>query len=392
MTGRRVTSRRDPAARPRRAGAGGRPRIVLSTFDSTGNPFYHGGGAAVAGLLARWLSGEYDITVVTAGPRAAVARRDGVCYRYLPVTWAGPRAGQLLFHVLLPLAARRIPHDLWIENFTPPFSTSFLPLFSPARVVGLAQNLSGREMWRRYRLPFFLVECLGLRCYRDVVVISVSDAGRVRRCSPRAAVRVIPNSVDLPQLAGASLGGGEHILFLGRIQVWEKGLDLLLAAYQRSGVALPLLLAGAGTAAEERKLGHLLAAAGGGVRWLREVSGERKADLLRRSAFVVMPSRHETFGLSALEGMAYGKPVLHFDLPALRWMDGDLRVPPGDVAAFARGLAELAGDQAARRELARSAYRAAHRYRHEETAGRYRALIRELLCLASPRPPESEAA
>ena len=88
--------------------------------------------------------------------------RNGVQYRQLPVGWAGPRGGQLLFHALLPFAAWRIPHDLWIESFTPPFSTSFLPLFSRARVVGFAQSLSGEEMWARYRLPFFLVERFGL--------------------------------------------------------------------------------------------------------------------------------------------------------------------------------------------------------------------------------------
>ena len=368
---------------------GGRPRIVLSTFDSTGNPFYHGGGAAVADLLARWLSGDYDITVVTAGRRAGAAVRDGVRYRYLPVTWAGPRAGQLLFHAMLPSAARRIPHDLWIENFTPPFSASFLPLFSPAPVVGLAQNLCGREMWRRYRIPFFLIECLGLRCYRDVVVINAADAARVRRCSPAAAVHVIPDSVDLPRVTG--FGGGEHILFLGRVEVWEKGLDLLLPAYTRSGAAMPLLLAGGGTRAEERKLTGLLAAAGPGVRWLREVGGERKEDLLRRSAFVVMPSRHETFGLSALEGMAHGKPVLHFDLPSLRWMEGDLRVPPGDLAALARGLRELAAGGPGRQELGRAAYRAAQRYSWDEAAGRYRALIREVLARAAVAPESGPA-
>ena len=98
---------------------------------------------------------------------------------------------------------------------------------------------------------------------------------------------------------------------------------------------MPLLVAGNGTRREERKFGALLAATVGDVRWVGHVSGRRKQDLLARSAFVALPSRHEAFGLAALEGMSYGKPVLHFDLPALRWMDGDVRVPPFDVGALA---------------------------------------------------------
>jgi hypothetical protein len=53
--------------------------------------------------------------------------RDGVRYHQLPAGWAGPRAGQLLFHALLLFAARRVPHDLWIESFTQQLPAAFLP-------------------------------------------------------------------------------------------------------------------------------------------------------------------------------------------------------------------------------------------------------------------------
>ena len=363
------------------AGAAGErpPRVVISSFDSPGNPRYGGGGAAVADMLAHWLAGHFQVTVVTAARQGGTSSHDGVCYRYLPVSWAGPRAGQLLFHALLPRAARRIPHDLWIESFTPPFSTSFLPLFTPARVLGFAQNLSGEEMTRRYRVPFFLIERFGLRFYRDIVVLNPADEARVRRCSPAARVSVIPNCVDLQPLASQQPGQGAYILFLGRVGLWEKGLDLLLAAYQRSGVAMPLLLAGSGTAAEEHKLARLLAGTGAGVHWLGQAAGRRKHDLLAGCAFLVLPSRYEAFGISALEAMSYGKPVVHFDLPSLRWMSGDVRVPPLDVSALAHELRELADDQPRRRELGRMAYATAADYGPEQTAQRYLTLVQRLL-------------
>ena len=181
-------------------------RVVISSFDNPDSRHYAGGGGAVVALMAGWLGEESEVMVVTAGRRSGIAVRDGVRYRYLPVAWAGPRAGQLLFHALLPFAARRIPHDLWIESFTPPFSTSFVPLFSRAPVVGFAQNLSGLEMSHRYRVPFFLIERLGLRCYRDVVVLNPADGQTVHRASPAATVRVIPNSVDLPELDERQFG------------------------------------------------------------------------------------------------------------------------------------------------------------------------------------------
>jgi glycosyltransferase involved in cell wall biosynthesis len=305
--------------------------------------------------------------------------RDGVRYRQLPFGWAGPRGGQLLFHALLPVLARRIPHDMWIESFTPPFSTSFLPFFSRSPIVGLAQSLSGEEMWQRYRLPFFLIERLGLRFYRDVVVLSQADRTRIHRCNPEAAVRVIPNGVDVPHLAEERLGQGEHILFLGRIDIREKGLDLLLAAYEQSGLAMPLIIAGAGTRREESRLAVLLQTVRGDVRWVGHVIGRRKQQLLEDSAFVVLPSRHEAFGLAALEGMAWGKPVLHFDLPTLRWMNGDVCVPSFDAEALAAGMRALARDEDARRRLGRIARAAAQDHGQAEMADRYRSLVRQLL-------------
>jgi glycosyltransferase involved in cell wall biosynthesis len=353
--------------------------VVISSFDSPGNPHYDGGGAAVVEMIARWLAAHFEVTVVTVARRGGTVVRDGVRYRQLPVGWAGPRAGQLLFHALLPFAARQIPSDVWIESFTPPFSTSFLPLFTRARVLGFAQNLSGEEMWGRYRLPFFLIERFGLRFYRDVVVLNPADRALVRRYSPAANVRVIPNCADLRLLDERLLGHGEYILFLGRIDIWHKGLDLLLEAYARSGLAMPLLIAGNGTPSDERKLAGLLAAAGGDVRWLGHVTGQRKRELLERCAFVALPSRHEPFGLAALEGMSYGKPVVHFDLPTQRWMAGDVRVPPFDVDALASEMRDLAGDEQTRRELGRAAHAAAQRYGPDETADRYVTLVRQLL-------------
>ena len=353
--------------------------VVISSFDSLENPHYRGGGAAVVDMIARLLEAYFEVTVVTASRRGGTVVRDGVRYRQLPLGWAGPRGGQLMFHALLPFLARRIPQDLWIESFTPPFSTSFVPLFARAPVVGFAQSLSGREMWGRYRLPFFVIERVGLRLYRDVVVLNPADGAEVRRCNPKAAVEVIPNGIELPAINAEMFGRGDHILYLGRIDIREKGLDLLLAAYERSGLAMPLLMAGSGTQRQERKLAELLAATAGDVRWIGHVSGERKQQLLETSAFVVLPSRCEAFGLAALEAMAYGKPVIHFDLPSLRWMGGDLRVPPFDVSALAAEIRALAADQPARRELGSAARAAAQRYGQQETAERYLTLVRQIL-------------
>jgi len=367
-----------PAEPTEMAAKDGTKHVIISTFDSPANPHYNGGGVAVIEMMARQLAQYFDVTVITVGHGGSPEMHNGVRYRQLPISWAGPRAGQLLFHALLPFVVMRTPHDLWIENFTPPFSTSFLPLFSRAPIVGFAQNLCGKEMSDRYRLPFFLVERLGLRFYRNVVVLNSAHREIVRHFSPSTTVQVIPNGIDKRPLNEEVLSRRDHILFLGRIDITVKGLDLLLAAYEMSGLAMPLLIAGSGTPNEERKLAELLTATRGDIRRVGHVTGERKRELLEGSAIVMMPSRYETFGLAALEGMSYAKPVVHFDLPTLRWI-GDVSVPSFDVGALAGAMRDLADNESARRELGRTAHATSQRYSSDTTLDRYLSLVQGLL-------------
>ncbi|MFF8839371.1 glycosyltransferase [Streptomyces sp. NPDC015130] len=362
------------------------PHVVVSVYDDVGDRDRPSDGdSLVVGRVARRLAEDFRVTVVTAGRRAGTEYRDGVRYVRLPVRRAGPRAGRLAFLALLPFVARRIRHDLWLESFTPPFSTGLLPLATRAPVVGIDRGRGADVPRRRAPVPFLLFERLGLRRYRHIVATSAADGSAIRRLSPRADVQVFAEGTEPGLLDESRLGSGQFILCLGRIDTWAKGLDLLLDAYDRARPPLDLLLAGSGTPAEERRLAVLVAAYGQGpdprIHWVGYADEERKRQLLRDSAFLVLPSRHETFGRVALEGMAYGKPVLHFDVPALRWLrdGGGVAVPPFDVVAFGERMGELARDPALRRGLGRRSVLASQHYTWDETTGRYLALAHRLL-------------
>lgn len=371
-----------------------RSRVVLSAFDNTRSAEYRGGGSAVVDHVARRLAQDFDVTVVTAARHGGAQVRDGLRYRFVPVCRAGPRAAQLLFQAVLPVLARRIPHDVWLENLTPPFTTGLLPLFAPKPVIGINQCRCGEATWQKYHIPVFPLEHLALRRYRDLVVLNQADAADARRHSPGAAVHLIENGVDQRTVDDSEFGRGEHILFLGRVDVRLKGLDLLLAAYAAAAPGLPLCIAGHGTPAEERRVRTLLAGAGGNVHWLGYADQERKERLLRESAFMVLPSRSETFGLAALESMAHGKPVIHFALPTLGWMKdrGGIGVPPFDVDRLAEEIGRLAADPDLRRALGRQAYRTARHYTWEAMTGRYLTLVRNVLgsTAAAPEIPPRE--
>ncbi len=361
----------------------------MSIFDDTGNPHYGGGGPVVVYEVARRLAGRYQVIVLSGSYKGSRSQwRDGVRYVFLPVGWAGPRAGQVLFQLLLPLVALVLRHDLWIETLPPPFSSSLLPVVSRKPVIALVQMLSAADMARRYRLPFQFLERLGLKLYRYFIVLNEADRSAVRRHNSRATCCLIPNGADRPELDERQLGGGDHVLFLGRIDVQQKGLDLLLSAVSRHRPGLPVIIAGAGTKGEERKLSQLAAAAGVPVTLVGRVVGREKDQLLRRCACVVVPSRYETFSLTALEAMTYGKPIVCFDLPQLSWIGADcaVRVPPFDVTGFGLALQGLTADPVHRADLGRRGRRLSADYDWDVLAERYHDVVEAVLAKRSQDP------
>ena len=355
----------------------------MSIFDDIENPHYGGGGATVVHQVATRLAKDYRVTVYCGSYTGSTGSRirDGVRYVFLPVGWAGPRGGQLLFQLLLPLVALVQRPDLWIESLTPPFSTSLLPLISSTPVVALVQMLGAADMARKYRLPFTIVERWGLAFYQHFIVLNETDRAAVRRWGGRATCELIPNGAARPQVAERTFGAGSHILFLGRIDIRQKGLDLLVAALAEDPPPLPLVIAGSGTRQEERKLRELVEPVHQHVRLAGRVFGTEKEDLLRNCAFVVVPSRFETFSLSALEAMTYGKPVVCFDLPQLEWIRADcaVRIPPFDIHAFGAAIRTLSTQPDRRSALGRRAYAVSRDYDWDAIGERYRSLVAAML-------------
>jgi phosphatidylinositol alpha-mannosyltransferase len=154
-------------------------------------------------------------------------------------------------------------------------------------------------------------------------------------------------------------GEGRYVLFLGRVDVYRAGLDLLLAAVDLAPPPLPVILAGTGRRAERRKLARLLGQTTGPVAWVGDVAAPARGILLRECAFLVDPARSGGAGRSVLEAMAWGKPVIRFDLPGARWPGNEaaIRVPAADVSALAVAITTLSTDDALRARMGHAASR-----------------------------------
>lgn len=363
-----------------------RKKIVLSSYDELSNPYYHGGGAISIHETAKGLQDTYDVTVVTSKHKAAQqdSTVDGVHYHRIGWTpdWFPP-LGQLLFLWLLPFVALRSEFDLWIESFTPPYSTAFLPKWTKKPVIGLAHFLSGSEMQARYHLPFAWIERIGIATYAHIIVPHCVTAEKIKAIAPSAKITVIPNGVHLP--AQTSSRSTQQISFIGRIEIAQKGLDLLINSIKDHPLPAgwKLKIAGSGVTSEVEALKRLIHEAGvqSSVQYVGRMDGTAKATLLSESAIVVVPSRFETFSMVSLEAMAAGVPVISFAIPGLSWLpaDGTHQVDAYDTDALGEAIKTLIADPKARAAMGETNRAVAANYSWDRILTQYRTVIEELL-------------
>jgi glycosyltransferase involved in cell wall biosynthesis len=142
---------------------------------------------------------------------------------------------------------------------------------------------------------------------------------------PAATIRCIPCGIDDAAFID-DISPGDYVLFIGRLDMEHKGLDLLLRAWSKvcGPARIPLVIAGEGEARAELEAAISRDGLGEWVRIIGRVEGDAKRAAFTGSRIVVVPSRYETFGIVALEAMAAGKPVICFNIEHLN----ELAAPP----------------------------------------------------------------
>ncbi|MEV4951907.1 glycosyltransferase family 4 protein [Paenarthrobacter nitroguajacolicus] len=349
-----------------------------------------GGGSVRTHEINRRLATKgFHVTVLTTRyPGWQERVEDGVHYVPIGFGTGGNRLTRLVAYVArLPFEVRkrRSTAEVVVEDFFAPFSTMAAPLWTKRPTIGVVQWLHARDKAGQYKLPLHWIEWLGVRKHRRLIAVSQGIGDRLKELNPDLHVEVIGNGVD-PAVWNNEPRLGQDVLFIGRLEYGHKGLDLLLEAWAHACERVEGNLLIAGTGPDEERLRTAIGDAGLSerVQMLGWLSGERKFRALSDARLLVVPSRHETFGLVAIDALAAGTPVIAFDIPCLKEI-----IPTGtgwivdafDVEAFGDEIA-LRYSQAGLEQVAAEGRRFAAGYNWDALADlqaeAYRTALTEL--------------
>jgi glycosyltransferase involved in cell wall biosynthesis len=344
--------------------------VLHLSYDDSGNPWVGGGGAVRAHEIYRRLVDQLDVTIVTGSfPGAVDEVRDGVRYRRLgrnaPYPWSRWTYARAASRLL-----RRGGYDAAILDHSI-YTPVVLPAGAPVGVnVAQLPGQSARARWGLVAgVGLASLERRMIRRARTLSVVSEylrSEVAPLVR--PTARMFVVPAGVD-DSLFGVQRRELDYILYYGRFDIFQKGIDILLDAApgllsRRPG--LRLVLAGRGRDAD--RVGHLVRSAGldAVVSIELEIDAFRRAELFAGALVLVMPSRFEGFGMVAAEAMAAGVPVVASDLDSLPEVVGapesGVLFRPDDPAALAGAVESLLDAPDERQRLSRAGRERARRF------------------------------
>ena len=240
------------------------------------------------------------------------------------------------------------PDLVHIHNIGPSLVLPLLKLFRVRTVVTYHSDNYNHKKWGPLAKRVLKTGERFVGMLADAVV--VVSARQLELFVRKTHVKNIPNGVIIREnsilqdfLSDIGVQSGHYILAVARF-VPEKGLDLLVDAFEKIKGDLKLVIAGDAdhdtdySRELKRKIKNNPRIVGTGY-----ITGESLHQVFSHARLFVLPSYHEGLPIALLEAMSYGLPVLVSNIPANKEVDlpAERFFQCGDVDDLQSGIEAL---------------------------------------------------
>ena len=325
-------------------------RVAIDARELLGQPT--GVGRYLAGLLDAWLTlpaaASHDIVLCAPVPVDTALVRTGRAQMVL-----GDGSGTWWEQTVLPGLARRAAADV---VFAPAYTA---PLFSPAPTVVTIHDVSftAHPEWFSLREGLRRRTLTRLSAHRAARVLTVSEFSK-REISDRlgvdsAKIDVVYTGMN-PMAEDTSPSGHDSratVLYVGslftRRHIPELIAGFAALAKRRDDVRLEIVGDNRTTPRVDFEGLITGTALGGRLRLRSFVPDSELAALYRSAGAFVFLSEYEGFGLTPLEALAAGVPIVVLDTPVAReiYADAALYVSRPDPALIEKALERILTDE-----------------------------------------------
>jgi len=338
--------------------SGRRIRLLNIIYDDVNNPWLGGGGAMRAYEMYKRFPRNVEVTLLTGrypkAKRAESISENFTCKRVgLPWSYTVSR---ITFALSIPFyLLTHKDYDMVIDEHSS-FSPAFSFFYTKRPVIGYFQNIhsqksvEGKGFFKTFFAKIF--DKIAFRYFKRYVTVSTSFIKMVEeRARHKDNIRLVHNGVS-EEFFNVNKTERDYILFFGRIEIYQKGIDTLLEAYSELRDKPKLVIAGGGIDEDKvrltvKKLGLQ------NVQFIGRYSHKQACELLSGAVCVVMPSRFESFGITALEAMASGTAFIGSKIPGLQDVVADcgMLVEPENPHGLAEAMERMVKDAALRRSF-----------------------------------------
>ena len=353
-------------------------KILHLCYDHPDNPWCGGGGARRNWAINEILGKKHDITLFCGYFPGAITQDLPFKVRFL-----GNAEKYVESRLKFMFYSRKLnttQYDLVVEEFS--YYAPILRKFKEIPCVTVLQGQHGlKALLNRgvYGAISLISEYCILPFRQNVIIVSDHLKSALH---PKTSFKVIGQGVDIPK--NFSAPSEDYILFIGRLDIWHKGIDTLIKAWSiltSDEKKLPLYIAGGGDLKGVKKLNKSYNS--NGIKLLGKLDHKAALSAINNAAFLCMPSRMEGSPLVLYEALALGKPVIGSAIPPIQAIlndqKGGILVPPDDAHGFAKAIKLLLGNKNFRKKQSEKAFEIGKEFSWESVAVRQEVFYKEVV-------------